>query len=189
MGREGCDRRCGQRRSGYRCAAIDRTRGIAENDRQLVCRGLCSFGSGKRGCKARRKSGWGCKKYENSKIASATSKVKDKTAGLASKAIEKVKASRAASKVASTKKSVNTPAAKSRNIKIKGYTKHGINQAISHDGKGVKPSSIIHAVKYGTAKIQKNGTIRYTSEQASVVLNAMQKVVSAWAKSSKYWRK
>ena len=123
------------------------------------------------------------------KIASATSKVKDKTAGLASKAIEKVKASRAASKVASTKKSVNTPAAKSRNIKIKGYTKHGINQAISHDGKGVKPSSIIHAVKYGTAKIQKNGTIRYTSEQASVVLNAMQKVVSAWAKSSKYWRK
>ena len=37
------------------------------------------------------------------KIASATTKVKDKTAGLASKAIEKVKASRAASKAATIK--------------------------------------------------------------------------------------
>ena len=103
--------------------------------------------------------------------------------------ISKVRARKANAKAASTKQNRDISATESRNIKIKGYTKHGINQAISHDGKGVKPSSIIHAVKYGVDKVQKNGTIRYTSEQASVVLNSMQKVVSAWAKSSKYWRK
>ena len=43
VGRESRDRRCGQRRGGYRRTAADRTRGIAENDRQFVCRGLCSF--------------------------------------------------------------------------------------------------------------------------------------------------
>ena len=66
MGRESRDRRCGQRRGGYRRTAADRARGIAENDRQFVCRGLRSFGSGKRSYKARRKSSWGSKKYENS---------------------------------------------------------------------------------------------------------------------------
>ena len=106
----------------------------------------------------------------------------------ASATFSKIRARRANAKTTSTKQNVNTNAVKTRNIKIKGYTKHGINQAISHDGKGVKPSSILHAVKYGKAKIQKNGTVRYTSEQASVVLNELQRVVSAWAKSSKYWR-
>ena len=44
VGRESCDRRRGQRRDGYRRTAADRARGIAENDRKFVCRGLCSFG-------------------------------------------------------------------------------------------------------------------------------------------------
>lgn len=105
-----------------------------------------------------------------------------------SSAFSRVRAKRANTQATTTKPSANTSQTMSRNIKIKGYTKHGINQAINHDGKGVKPSAIIHAVKYGTEKVQKNGTIRYTSSQASVVLNTMQKIVSTWAKSREFWR-
>ena len=57
--------------------------------------------------------------------------------------------------------------------KITGYTKHGLNQAISrNNGLGVSPKAILHTVKSGKRAIQKDrGTIKYTSKQAVVVLN------------------
>ena len=77
---------------------------------------------------------------------------------------------------------------------ITGYTKHGLNQAIGRNGVGVKPSAILDAVRNPVnvaAKIDKLGRLstQYKGKQSTVVLNKIGKVVSCWAKSSKYWRK
>ena len=76
---------------------------------------------------------------------------------------------------------------------ITGYTKHGLNQAIGRNGVGVKPSAILDAVRNPVdvvTKIDKLGRIstQYRGTQSTVVLNELGKVVSCWAKSSKYWR-
>ena len=76
---------------------------------------------------------------------------------------------------------------------ITGYTKHGLNQAIGRNGVGVKPSAILDAVRNPVdvvTKIDKLGRIstQYRGAQSTVVLNEIGKVVSCWAKSSKYWR-
>ncbi len=77
--------------------------------------------------------------------------------------------------------------------KITGYTKHGLNQAIGRNGVGVKPSAILDAVRNPTnvvTKIDDFGRIstQYRGSQSTVVLNEAGKVISCWAKSSKYWR-
>jgi RHS repeat-associated protein len=76
---------------------------------------------------------------------------------------------------------------------ITGYTKHGLNQAIGRNGVGVKPSAILDAVRNPVnvvTKTDKLGRIstQYRGAQSTVVLNEIGKVVSCWAKSSKYWR-
>ena len=76
---------------------------------------------------------------------------------------------------------------------ITGYTKHGLNQAIGRNGVWVKPSAILDAVRNPVdvvTKIDKLGRIstQYRGAQSTVVLNELGKVVSCWAKSSKYWR-
>ncbi|ACP14061.1 wall-associated domain protein [Bacillus anthracis str. CDC 684] len=75
--------------------------------------------------------------------------------------------------------------------KIIGYTKHGFNQAISrNNGLGVSPKAILHTVKSGKMVIQKDrGTIKYTSKQAVVVLNKRGKIVTTFARGTKYTRK
>ena len=76
---------------------------------------------------------------------------------------------------------------------ITGYTKHGLNQAIGRDGVGVKPSAILDAVRNPlkvVTKIDNLGRVstQYRGTHSTVVLNEIGKVVSCWAKSSKYWR-
>ncbi|MGU3351957.1 RHS repeat-associated core domain-containing protein [Bacillus sp. M5A3_1b] len=73
--------------------------------------------------------------------------------------------------------------------KITGYTKHGINQAISRDGVGVSSKAILNAVKTGKKVIQSGGRTKYTSKQAVVVLNNKGKVITTFAKRTKYTRK
>jgi len=66
--------------------------------------------------------------------------------------------------------------------KITGYTKHGIDQAISRDnGKGVATSAILNAVRHPQSVVkQTQGTIKYIGKQTTVVLNKIGKVVTTW---------
>lgn len=61
---------------------------------------------------------------------------------------------------------------------ITGFTRHGINQAIS---RGVSPSAILDAVVNPIQIIpQPNGTTRYVGSGAVVVLNPAGAVVTVW---------
>jgi len=74
--------------------------------------------------------------------------------------------------------------------KLTGYTKHGINSAINHDSVGVKTNSILHTLK-NPKNITYNSmrkTFNFHSEQAVVVLNENGRVVTMFAKGSKFWR-
>ena len=82
----------------------------------------------------------------------------------------------------------------SNGTKVTGYTKHGVDQAMSRNGgRGVKPSAILEALKNPkkiVPKIDELGrtSIQYRGAQSTVALNPEGKIVSCWAKSSKYWR-
>jgi len=73
------------------------------------------------------------------------------------------------------------------NVKITGYTKHGLNQAIGRDdGKGVNAKSMLDAIKNPKKIItNQNGTFQYIGKKATVVLNKQGKVVTAWDKPRK----
>lgn len=73
---------------------------------------------------------------------------------------------------------------------ITGYTKHGLNQVIGRDGgKGVSTKAILDTVKNPTKVVkQAGGKLKYMSNKAVVVLNKFGKVITAYAKSRKYWR-
>ena len=62
-----------------------------------------------------------------------------------------------------------------------GFTKHGINQAIT---RGVAPSDILDAVNNPVLKvIRPNGTIQYRGTGATVVLNPLTgMVITVWSK-------
>ena len=70
--------------------------------------------------------------------------------------------------------------------KITGYTKHGLNQAISRDGgRGVSAKAILSAVKE-PAKIaeQAGGKTAFTGGDAKVILNGEGKVITAIPRNS-----
>lgn len=74
-------------------------------------------------------------------------------------------------------------------LPITGYTRHGINSAISHDGVGVSPQAILNAVANPTQVIQQaDGTFKYIGENAVVILNQFGQVITTWATSSNAWR-
>jgi RHS repeat-associated protein len=73
--------------------------------------------------------------------------------------------------------------------KITGYTRHGINQAISREGVGVSTRAILDAVRNPTKIIQKPGGItEYVGDAARVLLNEAGKVVTVIPRSSKGFR-
>jgi hypothetical protein len=73
--------------------------------------------------------------------------------------------------------------------RITGFTKHGINMAISKDGVGVATEAIFDAVRNPQQIIQQaRGAMRYVGRNASVVLNDAGEVVTTWAHSSAGWR-
>ena len=76
---------------------------------------------------------------------------------------------------------------------ITGYTKHGINQAISKNNVGVKPSAILDTIRNPIKVITKvdefgRTSIRYRGTQSIVILNAIGEIVTCWAKGSTYYR-
>ena len=75
------------------------------------------------------------------------------------------------------------------NNPITGYTRHGLESAMGHNGFGIKPSSILDTVKNPRKIIPgSNHTVRYIGEQGVVNLNYNGEIVTTWANSSKYWR-
>lgn len=73
--------------------------------------------------------------------------------------------------------------------RISGFTRHGINQAISRDGRGVASWAILDAVTNPTKTVaQADGAIAYIGANARVVLNAAGEVITVIATSSKAWR-
>jgi len=70
--------------------------------------------------------------------------------------------------------------------RITGYTRHGINQAISREGVGVSPEAILDAVRNPTGVIQQaDGALQYVGKDATVILNKDGKVITTYARSSK----
>jgi len=73
---------------------------------------------------------------------------------------------------------------------LTGYTKHGIDSAISHNDVGVKPSAILDTIKNPTSITYDVGrqTFKFMGEQAVLVLNQSGEVVTTYPLSSLYWR-
>jgi len=73
--------------------------------------------------------------------------------------------------------------------KITGFTRHGLNQAISNDGVGVAGSALLGAVKNPLQVVpQARGAAMYIGENATVVLNESGKVITTWATTKAGWR-
>lgn len=73
--------------------------------------------------------------------------------------------------------------------RITGYTRHGLNQAISNDGVGVAAAAILSAVRNPLQAVsQAKGAIMYSGEHATVVLNREGRVITTWATSRAGWR-
>ena len=73
---------------------------------------------------------------------------------------------------------------------ITGYTRHGLNQALTRDGVGVSPSAILNAVRNPASVTSDSirGSITYLGENAVVVLNRTGKVITTYATDSRGWR-
>jgi hypothetical protein len=70
-------------------------------------------------------------------------------------------------------------------LAITGYTRHGLNQAISRDGVGVSTRAIMDALKNPTSIAgQSGGRFVLTGKEAVVVINAEGRVVTTWATNS-----
>ncbi len=70
-------------------------------------------------------------------------------------------------------------------IVIKGFTKHGINSAISHDGVGVSSKAMLDAVKNPMKVVnQADGAVKYVGKNATVILNKAGEVITTWARNS-----
>ena len=72
---------------------------------------------------------------------------------------------------------------------ISGYTRHGLNQAISREGVGVAARAILDAVRNPANVAQQAGkAVEYVGQSATVVLNQASKVITTWATTKEGWR-
>ena len=72
---------------------------------------------------------------------------------------------------------------------IKGFTIHGKESALFHDGHGVNASAMQNAVRHPSKVVQQsNGGIKYIGKNAVVVLNKAGKVITTYAKNHHGWR-
>jgi RHS repeat-associated protein len=69
---------------------------------------------------------------------------------------------------------------------IKGYTQHGLEQAIARDaGRGVSPSAILDAVRSPLSEnAQADGRIQYVGKGAVVVVNSEGRIVTTYPRNS-----
>ena len=72
---------------------------------------------------------------------------------------------------------------------IKGFTDHGRQSALTHDGHGVNARAMQNAVRNPLKVVnQTNGGIKHIGKNAVVVLNKAGKVITTYAKSHYGWR-
>ena len=91
--------------------------------------------------------------------------------------------------VHSTKKVAQKAVPKKTALPIKGYTRHGLNQAISRNNHGVSVRAINDAVRRPVSIVkQAQGKKRYNGRDAVVILNKQGKVITTWAKNKNGWR-
>jgi RHS repeat-associated protein len=66
--------------------------------------------------------------------------------------------------------------------KVTGYTRHGLNQAISrNDGRGVSPKAILDAVRNPKKIVpQSDGRIKYSGADATVITNSQGKIITTY---------
>tara|TARA_B110001454_G_scaffold211813_1_gene227911 strand:- start:1664 stop:2218 length:555 start_codon:yes stop_codon:yes gene_type:complete len=65
---------------------------------------------------------------------------------------------------------------------VSGYSRHGLNQAISRDGVGVAPGAILDAFNNPLAITgQSGGRFMMTGKDAVVIVNDQGKVITTWA--------
>ncbi len=71
---------------------------------------------------------------------------------------------------------------------LTGYTKHGLNQAISRDGVGVSPAAILDAFKGPTSIVGQTGkyggAFQMTGQNAVIVVNPQGQIITTWGTSS-----
>ncbi len=68
---------------------------------------------------------------------------------------------------------------------ISGFTRHGLNQAISRDGVGVASRAMLDAVKNPVSIAgQSGGRFIFNGKNATVVLNEAGSVITTWARNS-----
>ncbi len=69
---------------------------------------------------------------------------------------------------------------------IRGYTKHGLEQAIERDaGKGVSPSAILQAVRSPLSEtVQADGATKYVGQNAVVVVSGEGNVITTYARNA-----
>lgn len=67
-------------------------------------------------------------------------------------------------------------------VAITGFTRHGLNQAISRNGVGVSNKAMVNTMKNPTKAYSQisNQTTRYVSREATVVVNQNGRVVTTW---------
>lgn len=72
---------------------------------------------------------------------------------------------------------------------IKGFTNHGLKQALYRDDHGVAGNAMRNAVRNPLQVIfQQNRTIMYIGQNVVVVLNEIGYIVTTWATNSSGWR-
>ncbi len=70
--------------------------------------------------------------------------------------------------------------------KIKGFTQHGLNSALGHDGVGVSAKAMQNATRHFLKIVtQSGGKLKYIGKNAVVVLNKVGKVITTYANNSK----
>jgi hypothetical protein len=75
-------------------------------------------------------------------------------------------------------------------VRLTGYMRHGLHQAISREGSGVSPWAILEAVRNLQQAIQRAGGItEYVGEVARVCLNREGQVVTVIATSRQGFRR
>jgi RHS repeat-associated protein len=72
---------------------------------------------------------------------------------------------------------------------ITGYTRHGLNRAISREGVGVSAQAILDTLRDPVRIVnQAKGAVKYVGKLATVVLSSSGRVIVAWARSRSGWR-
>ena len=72
---------------------------------------------------------------------------------------------------------------------IKGFTKHGMDSALTHDGHGVSAKAMQNAVRHPLDVVnQANGGIKHVGKNAVVVLNESGKVITTYPLNKLGWR-